>query len=69
MEVECDYSPIMYSSIDVFEGEVKEITDLDLKMMIRIYGEDGFDPQKPKWIPRQCDIQCLEMDCGNSRMC
>jgi len=69
LEVECDYSPIMFSSIDVFEGEVKNVTERDIQMMVRIYGEDGFDPYSPKYIPRQCDIQCLEMDCGNSRMC
>jgi len=68
-EVECDYSPIMYSSIDVFEGEVKNVTERDIQMMIRIYGDDGFGNTKPKWIPRECDIQCLEFDCGNSRMC
>lgn len=68
-EVECDYSPIMYHSIDVFEGEVKNVTQKDLDMMIRIYGEDGFGHPAPKWIPRQCDMQCLEIDCGNSRMC
>jgi len=66
---ECDYSPIMYGAVEVFAEHDKEVTEKDLRMMIRIYGEDGFDPQKPKWIPRQCDIQCLEMDCGNSRMC
>ena len=69
MEVECDYSPIMYSSIDVFEGEVKNVTQKDIDMMIRIYGEDGFGFPTPKYIPRQCDVQCLEFDCGNSRMC
>ena len=69
MEVECDYSPIMYSSIDVFEGEVKNVTEKDIKMMIRIYGEDGFGFPTPKYIPRECNIECLEVDCGNSRMC
>jgi len=69
IEEECDFSPIMYSSIDVFEGQVKYVTDKDINMVIRIYGEDGFDPHKPKYIPRQCDVRCLEMDCGNSRMC
>ena len=68
-EVECDYSPIMYSSIDVFEGEIKNVTDTDIKMLVRIYGEDGFGFPTPKYIPRTCDIQCLDMDCGNSRLC
>jgi len=66
---ECDYSPIMFGSIDVFEGLEKNVTDKDIKMLIRIYGEDGFGYPTPKWIPRTCDIQCLEVDCGNSRMC
>ena len=69
MEVECDYSPIMYSSIDVFEGQVKNVTDKDISMLERIYGADGFGGMKPKWIPRTCDVQCLEVDCGNSRLC
>ena len=65
----CDYSPIMFGSIDVFEGQVKEVTEKDLRMMIRIYGDNGFDPYGPKYIPRECDVKCLEFDCGNSRMC
>jgi len=69
IEEECDYSPIMFGSIDVFEGKVKHVTNKDINMVIRIYGEDGFDPYGPKYIPRQCDVRCLEMDCGNSRMC
>ena len=69
MEVECDYSPIMYHSIKVFEGQIKNVTDKDVNMLVRIYGEDGFGGMTPKWIPRTCDIQCLEVDCGNSRMC
>jgi len=67
--VECDYSPIMYGSIDVFEGQVKNVTEKDIQMLIRIYGEDGFGYPSPKWIPRVCELECLEMDCGNSRMC
>ena len=59
----------MFGSIDVFEGLEKNVTDKDIKMLIRIYGEDGFGYPTPKWIPRTCDIQCLEVDCGNSRMC
>jgi hypothetical protein len=66
---ECDYSPIMYSKIDVFEGLSKSVTDKDLNMTIRIYGEDGFAGIKPKFSPRTCDILCLEIDCGNSRLC
>ena len=66
---ECDYSPIMYHAIDVFEGEVKNVTDKDISMLERIYGADGFGGMKPKWIPRTCDVQCLEVDCGNSRLC
>ena len=69
IEEECDYSPIMYGSIDVFEGEVKSVTDKDISMLERIYGADGFGGMKPKWIPRTCDIYCLEVDCGNSRLC
>ena len=65
----CDYSPIMFGSIDVFENEIKSVTEKDLKMTIRVYGEDGFGHPTPKWIPRSCDLQCLEVDCGNSRMC
>jgi hypothetical protein len=38
-------------------------------MLERIYGADGFGGMKPKWIPRTCDVQCLEVDCGNSRLC
>lgn len=66
---ECDYSPIMYHAIDVFEGQVKNVTDKDISMLERIYGADGFGGMKPKWIPRTCDVQCLEVDCGNSRLC
>ena len=65
----CDYSPIMYGSIDVFEEQVKYVTEKDINMVIRIYGENGFDPYGTKYIPRQCDIKCLEMDCNNSRLC
>ena len=69
IEEECDYSPIMFHAIDVFEGEVKNVTDKDISMLERIYGSDGFGGMKPKWIPRTCDVECLEVDCGNSRMC
>ena len=69
IEEECDYSPIMYHSISVFEEQVKNVTDKDIKMVERIYGKDGFGGMTPKWIPRTCDVQCLEVDCGNSRMC
>ena len=68
-EIECDYSPIMFGSIDVFEGTEKSITEKDIKMLIRIYGEDGYGFPQPKYIPRVCQEQCLDMDCGNSRMC
>jgi len=53
---ECDFSPIMYSKIDVFENEVKYVTEKDLNMLIRIYGEDGFGYPKPVVIPRHCEI-------------
>ena len=69
IEDECDYSPIMFSSISVFEEQVKNVTDKDISMIERMYGEDGFGGMTPKWIPRICDIQCLEVDCGKSRMC
>ena len=32
----------MYHQIDVFAETTKSVTDKDLDMLIRIYGEDGF---------------------------
>jgi len=53
---ECDYNPIMYSQVNLFVDDVKYVTEKDLNMVIRIYGEDGFDPYKPLVIPRHCEI-------------
>ena len=53
---ECDYSPIMYHQIDVFAETTKSVTEKDLDMLIRIYGEDGFGLKKPRYIPRICNI-------------
>jgi hypothetical protein len=44
---ECDYSPIMYSSISVFEGQEKFVAEKDIEMMIKMYGKDGFGGLKP----------------------
>jgi len=56
IEEECDYSPIMYHQIDVFSDEIKPVTEKDIDMVIRIYGEDGFGLKKPRYIPRICEI-------------
>jgi len=53
---ECDYSPIMYHQIDVFQETIKPVTEKDLDMVIRIYGEDGFGLKQPRYIPRTCNI-------------
>lgn len=56
IQEECDYSPIMYHQIDVFQETTKPVTEKDLDMLVRIYGEDGFGLKKPKYIPRECHI-------------
>ena len=41
------------------EDQIKEskyVTEKDLNMVIRIYGEDGFGYPKPVVIPRHCEI-------------
>ena len=60
IQEECDYSPIMYRSVDLFEDQVKIVTEKDLNMVIRIYGEDGFGHPKPVVIPRHCEIEDTE---------
>ena len=69
MDAECDYDPIMFHNIAIFEGVEKHVTEKDLLMTERIYGADGFGYMTPKYIPRQCDIQCLEAECVNNRLC
>jgi len=56
IEEECDNSPIMYHQIDVFAETTKSVTEKDIDILIRIYGEDGFGGLKPKYIPRECEI-------------
>ena len=51
---ECDTSSIMYGSIDVLQAKPKFVTQQDINMVLRIYGEDGF--RKPAWMPRTCEI-------------
>ena len=53
---ECDYEPIMYRSISVFEGQEKHVTDKDIDMMIKLYGPDGFGGLKP-YTPRNVLIE------------
>ena len=60
IQEECDYSPIMFSSVNLFEDQVKIVTEKDLNMVIRIYGEDGFGYPKPVVIPRHCEIEDME---------
>ena len=53
---ECDFSPIMFRSVGVFDGEIKNVTSKDIDMVKRIYGNDGYGGFSPKYIPRECDI-------------
>ena len=46
----------MYHQIDVFSDEIKPVTEKDINMVIRIYGEDGFGLKEPRYIPRICEI-------------
>ena len=48
---ECDYDPIMYRSITVFENQEKQVTEKDIDIMIKIYGADGYGGLKP-YTPR-----------------
>ena len=56
IQEECDYTPIMYHQIDVFQETTKPVTEKDINMIIRIYGEDGFGLKQPQYIPRVCEI-------------
>ena len=53
--MDCDYDPIMFSSISVFDGQEKYVTEKDIDMMIKMYGEDGYGGLKP-YVPRNVQV-------------
>ena len=42
MTENCIDKSIMFGSISTFKGIIKPVTELDINMVIRIYGDDGF---------------------------
>ena len=42
MTENCIDKSIMFGSISTFKGIIKPVTELDINMVVRIYGDDGF---------------------------
>jgi len=53
---ECGDRSVMYHSLSIWKNTTKTVTNEDIQMVVRIYGEDGFDRHFPRWIPDQCDF-------------
>lgn len=60
----CGDRSVMYHSLNLWQNTTKSVTNEDIQMLVRIYGEDGFGYPIPSWIPQQCEfIDGLLSDC------
>ena len=50
---DCSDDSIMYPHLDIFQNNTKTITERDINMLIRMYGNDGFGFPHPD-IPEYC---------------
>ena len=50
---DCSDDSIMYPHLDIFQNNTKTITERDINMIIRLYGNDGFGFPHPN-IPNYC---------------
>tara|TARA_R110002020_G_scaffold149756_4_gene326195 strand:- start:197 stop:985 length:789 start_codon:yes stop_codon:yes gene_type:complete len=59
---DCAERSIMFPSIDPFSSNIKQITDEDIQMVVRLYGDDGFGYPNPVWNPKSCDFLDGKLD-------